>query len=299
MQYNPLFVAHRPILDEEDKNFLRALSEQYTLNQFRADPRNYEEVMVDFVYTSAKIEGNTYDRIDTDNLLRIGVTAGGKRFSDAVMLVNLREGFSRVIESGPETLLDFDYLCDLHKVLMKDLLPIREPGIGRTIGATSYRPLADPNQLRTEIKFMLPEADKYADPFEQAIYLHCNLAYLQFFKDGNKRTARMMQTAALARAGVLPLFFHESLIDQYRRATVNYYETGDYAPYVAFFKENYRIALENMLGTDNILDRTLRRLKEVVEFHTAASNAAAVQVMAPSGATSGIGGAETRPKGPK
>lgn len=57
--------------------------------------------MVDFVYTSAKIEGNTYDRIDTDNLLRFGVTAGGKRHSDAVMLVNLRNGFEQVMAIEP------------------------------------------------------------------------------------------------------------------------------------------------------------------------------------------------------
>ncbi|CCD28935.1 Putative Tou1 (fragment) [Candidatus Glomeribacter gigasporarum BEG34] len=93
MEYNPAFAAQRAILSETDKRALHALSQAYTLNRFRADARNYEEMRVDFVYTSARIEGNTYDRIDTDNLLRIGITAGGKRYSDAVMLINLRDGF--------------------------------------------------------------------------------------------------------------------------------------------------------------------------------------------------------------
>jgi hypothetical protein len=63
---------------------------------------------------------------------------------------------------------------------MKDLLPVHEQGIVRTsavqIGASHYTPLADPGRLRTEMKCVLPEARHYFDPFEQGIYLHCNLA---------------------------------------------------------------------------------------------------------------------------
>lgn len=242
----------RHVLPDVDKRDLHALSQAFPLAKFLADARSYEEVAVDFVYTSAKIEGNTYDRIDTDNLLRMGVTAGGKRYSDAVMLVNLREAFGLAMEADPDTPMDLDYLCGMHKILMKDLLPSHEQGLvrmsGVIIGATKYRPLSDPARLRTEAKAILSEAEKYQDPFDQAVYLHCNLAYLQYFRDGNKRAARLMQTAALVRGGVLPLFFDDTLIDKYRRAIVNYYETGDYGPYTSFFKENYRLAVGNLLG---------------------------------------------------
>lgn len=46
-----------------------------------------------------------------------------------------------------------------------------------------------------------------------------------------------MQTAALIRAGILPLFFRDALIDDYQRAAVRCYETGDYASYVSFLKK--------------------------------------------------------------
>lgn len=252
MQYNAAFVGHRPILTDDDKLWLHGLASKFSLERFKNDARSYEETIVDFVYTSAKIEGNTYDRIDTDNLLRLGVTAGGKRYSDAIMLVNLRDGFGKIMATEATTELDLDYLCDLHKVLMKDLLPVHEQGIVRTtavtIGATTYEPPADSGRLRSEIKFILPEANKYSDPFEKAIYLHCNLAYLQYFRDGNKRTSRMMQTASLVQANTLPLFFNDTLIGKYQRATIQYYETGDYAPYVSFFKENYELAISKLLG---------------------------------------------------
>lgn len=254
MQYNPAFVFHKPILSNTDKQFLSDLASAYTLSSFKKDVRNIEEMMVDFVYTSAKIEGNTYDRIDTDNLLRLGITAGGKRYSDAVMLFNLRNAFTLALDADKNTQLDKDYLCDLHKVLMKDLLPSNEQGIvrttGVTIGATKYKPLSSADRLNTELKGILLEANKYDNPFEQAIYLHCNLAYLQYFRDGNKRSARMIQTASLVKSDVLPLFFNDSLIDRYVRGTVSYYETGDYQPYVEFFKDNYRLVINNFLDVD-------------------------------------------------
>lgn len=252
MQYNPAYVEFRPILSIGERQRLVQLDSRYPLSRFRRDTRNYEEMVVDFVYTSGKIEGNTYDRLDTNNLLRLGVTAGGKRYSDAIMLVNLRNAFEIVLQIEQTTDFDLNYLGNLHKVLIGDSLPLHEQGLGRrssvNIGASPYVPLTDPVRLRTEAEFVLAEATKYQDPFEQAIYLHCNLAYLQYFRDGNKRTARLMQTAALVKGGRLPLFFSDVLIDKYVSATVKYDETGEYAPYVAFFLENYEQSLSSLVG---------------------------------------------------
>lgn len=252
MQYNPAYLQARPILMPEDRVQLHALAQRFSLARFRQEVRHYEELMVDFVYTSAKIEGNTYDRVDTDNLLRMGVTAGGKKHSDAIMLVNLRAGFERVMLAEPSTVFDLDYLCDLHAVLMRDLLPVHEQGLvrqsGVLIGATAYKPLSDVSRLRTEMQHLLGVAGRIEDAFDRAIYLHCNLAYLQYFRDGNKRTARLMQTAALVQQELLPLFFSDTLIDVYRRATVHYYESGDYRPYIDFFKSNYQLVMDAMTG---------------------------------------------------
>lgn len=252
MQYTPTFLSYRPILSATDKDLFDSLSSRYLLQEFLQNSRNFEETAIDFVYTSAKIEGNAYDRLDAEILLKFGITAGGKRLSDAIMLVNLHKGFTQVMATEKSTSLDFNYLCNLHKGLMKDLLPSYEQGFVRTsgvqIGASSYTPLEYPNRLRTEAKFLLSEANKYENPFERAIYLHCNIAYLQAFRDGNKRTARMMQTAAMVQSNVLPLFFSATLIKQYLQATLNYYETGKFDDYVHFFKQNYQLSIEKITG---------------------------------------------------
>lgn len=254
MKYNPDFLQARRLLSDDDKSILQELSKRFSLEKFKRDHRTYDETCIDFVYTSAKIEGNTYDRIDTDNLIKLGLTAGQKKYSDAVMIVNLRNAFENVMCIDSLSKIDLDFTCDLHKVLMKDLLPISEQGIVRTgsvtIGASEYEPLSDTNRLRTEMKFLFSEAQKFDNAFETAIYLHCNLAYLQYFRDGNKRCARLMQTAALTKANILPLFFSDTLIDRYQRAIVKYYETGEYGDYVSFFKDNYELATSKVAGSN-------------------------------------------------
>lgn len=251
MDYSPSFVGHRKILSESDKRILHSLARAYLLKKFLSDSRNYEELSIDFIYTSAKIEGNTYSQLDTDNLIKLGITSGGKRYSDALMLLNLRKGLDDVmlIESG--TILDFDLLRNLHQTLMRDLLPLREQGIGRSasvsISGTKYRPPEGQERLRAEVKFIMDESRKYDEPFEKSIYLHCNLAYLQYFTDGNKRTARMMQTAALVSGGMMPLIFNDALIEDYRSALIDYYETGRYEKYVAFFLANYQLTIDRLV----------------------------------------------------
>lgn len=46
----------------------------------------------------------------------------------------------------------------------------------------------------------------------------------------------------------MPLFFADNLIERYRGATVHYYESGDYGPYVAFFKRNHQEAIDRLRG---------------------------------------------------
>lgn len=261
MQYQPAFLDFRPILTESQRQALDGLSSACPLSLVQGAARNYEEWMVDFVYTSAKIEGNTYDRLDTDTLLRFGVTAGGKRYSDAKMLVNLRDAFNKVMLIDQGESLTAEYIADVHEILMADLLPPSQIGVVRSspvkIGASSYEPLSSPGRLKDELKALVSTAQRYDNPFERAIYWHNNLAYLQFFQDGNKRTARMLQTACLVQAGIMPLFFRDTLINQYQRAVIGYYETGSYESYAEFFVQNYTLVAAQMLGeeADDLLSR--------------------------------------------
>lgn len=217
MRYNPARLSHQNILTDEQRSLLRTVANACPIGLVFDDSRRCEEWMVDYVYTSARIEGNLYDRIDADILLRLGITAEGKQYADAKALLNIRTAFFIAMKADATTKLDEDYVCELHKVLTNGSSLASRQGLARakpsTTGASAYRPLSNPAKHREELKAILAENAAYTDCFERAIHLHCNIACLQFFDTGNKQVARLVQTAILVQSGIMPLFFQATLID--------------------------------------------------------------------------------------
>lgn len=249
MNPEPSRTIHKPILTTDEKRLLAEMAASVNFQKFRVSKHAIKEVMVDFVYASALIEGNDYNVQETEDLLDLGYTSAGKKHADALMILNLRRSFEDILKSSHGS-PDMSDVQDIHATVTEDLLLESERGQVRqcevTISSCEYTPPADPKILWEELKFIIAESKKYEDVFERAIYLHCNIAYLQFFKDGNKRTARMTQTSTLVGGGVAPVLFNFKFVDLYRAAVVHYYETGDYEPYKMFFFKNYKTSLKSI-----------------------------------------------------
>lgn len=246
MNYNPTYLDFKPIFNEQEKAELTQLNLQLPLQQLFSSQRNLEDIGIDFVYSSAKLEGNTYDQLDTITLLKLGQTAGGKLYSDAVMLLNLRDSFHFLIEKL-DNAAQFDlkaFIKDTHALISEKLVHSSQRGVVRqssvTIGGTDYQPLSSPNKLDEELNYLVAVSQKYSEPLDKALYLHNNLAYLQYFIDCNKRTARNLMTFVLMQGDYFPLIFNLSNHNDYARAIVYYYETGDYQPFKDYFLQTYR-----------------------------------------------------------
>ena len=54
----------------------------------------YERLLIDLAWSSSRLEGNTYNRLDTQNLLEHGIRAEGKDASDAQMLLNHKKAIA-------------------------------------------------------------------------------------------------------------------------------------------------------------------------------------------------------------
>lgn len=103
MFYNPAYLNHRQIFTSNELNELSALSKEYFQkygeNHHSLNFLNLDDIGIKFVYGSAKLENNQYNLIETLDLLKNGQTAGGKSFSDAVMILNLRDSFNLLIKN--------------------------------------------------------------------------------------------------------------------------------------------------------------------------------------------------------
>lgn len=252
MKYNPDFLNVRPIFSETELAHLSQLSQSLPIDVLLGSERNIEEIGIDFVHSSAQLEGNTYDKYDTLALLKMGQTAGGKLFSDAVMLLNLRESYQYLLASRTdETLSLKTFIKDTHALIANNLLPKGEIGTVRQgsvqISGTDYTPLSNPQTLDGELNYLIATAEKIPNPFDKALYLHNNLAYLQFFRDCNKRTARNTMNFILMKANLFPCVFLPDSYQNYANAILQYYETGQYDFFKHYFLNSYERTIDKYM----------------------------------------------------
>ncbi|GAA7257888.1 Fic family protein [Helicobacter pylori] len=259
--YNPDFLEPKQIFTEKELEKLNSLQEQMNLNYFIQSKTLNEKLGFDFIYSSAQIEGNTYTKAETLSLLEMGITAGGKKYSDALMVLNLRSAFEKIMCNEIE--INRSSLHDLHSIIAKDLVQGQNLGAMRKtridgISGCSYVPLDSGERLYCEMEYLLDTYKKIENPFERAMYLHNNLAYLQYFEDCNKRTARTMQFISLKNDGIMPLILtqdNKEIYTQYREALVYYYETGKADLTKAFFIKNYEKMIDYFQHSNTIKQR--------------------------------------------
>ena len=218
---------------------------------------------MDFIYTSALIEGNTYDKLDTNALVEYGRTAGGKKYSDAKMILNIRDAYEILITNNLEP--SKQVLKDLHYILANEMVGSNQRAVPRdkevTIAGCDYIPLATKERLDDELNYLFKVSDTITNPYNKALYIHNNLAYLQYFTDCNKRTARVMLNVVLKSSGLMIYIPDDESVKEYLRAIVSYYETGSYELFKKYFINSYKKVID-MIGeieTSRENEKVLRR----------------------------------------
>lgn len=251
--YNPDFLDNVTVFTEEEKSLLNTLNDKVSLSKFLANKSYVDKFGMDFIHTSAKIEGNTYDKNDTLTLLEYGRTAGGKRYSDAKMILNMRDAYELFIKE--DLAVSKNTLKDLHYILSDEMVADSERAMPRneevTIKGCEYISLATAEKLDDELNYMFDRYTTIENAFDKAIYLHCNLAYLQYFKDCNKRTARMMLNVSLKQEGKMLYIPNEERVSEYLGAIVTYYENGSYDKFKTYFIKEYKETVDAVLFVEN------------------------------------------------
>lgn len=242
MIYNPNHLQYKPIFTQDELITLEDINKNISLESFLKNKNLVEKFGFDFVYTSAKIEGNTYSKADALTLIDYGKTAGGKDYSDAKMLLNLNRAFKYILSD--DCVVNKHKIRILHHILSDELVEDEERGSVRKKGVlikgSDYVPLSDSVTLESELDRLLSIAKTIANPYDKALYIHNNLAYLQYFADVNKRTARTMLNLSLICDGKMLLIPSEELIVLYIEGILDYYEKADTQKSKEFFIQSYQ-----------------------------------------------------------
>jgi Fic family protein len=186
-------------------------------------------LLIDLSWASSHLEGNTYSRLDTRELIEHGKVAQGKAAIETQMILNHKTAIELLVENAGAVGFDRYTLMNLHSALSENLLPnpadegrIRQHAV--EIGKSVYRPLSAPQQIDEALDLLLEKANRIVDPFEQSFFVMVHLPYLQPFADINKRTSRLAANLPLFRANLCPLTFLDVPEQAYSRSILGLYE---------------------------------------------------------------------------
>lgn len=242
MNFDSDFLIYKPIFTTDEIEILEEINQTLSLEEFLKNRNLVEKFGFDFVYTSAKIEGNTYSKADALTLLEYGQTSGGKSYSDAKMLLNLQKAFKFILTD--DCAINKSKIRTIHHILASDLVDDNQLGVVRQKGVlikgSDYIPASDALTLESQMDRILDIAQTIDNPYDKALYLHNNLAYLQYFADVNKRTARTMLNLSLICDNKMLLIPQEDLIVTYIEGILEYYENGTAEKSKEFFIKSYQ-----------------------------------------------------------
>ncbi len=212
--------------------------------------RILEKLLLDMSWASSRLEGNTYDLLDTEQLIRFGKEAEGKERREAVMILNHKEAIQYVVDH-----LDIVSLCradlfNLHALLADGLLfdPAMAGSLRRMsagISDSSYSPPDDRFVIGEEFDILIHKAAAIADPFEQSFFLLVHIPYLQAFVDVNKRTSRVASNIPLLQANLAPMSFLTIERRDYIDGLFGVYELNDVSLLRDAYTDAYRASARN------------------------------------------------------
>ncbi|GAA0691318.1 Fic family protein [Dyella marensis] len=222
-----------------------------------------EQLLVELSWSSSKLEGNTYSLLDTERLFQQGAHGTDQ---DAVMLLNHKRAIEFLVDDGPMRGLTTSTVRNIHSLLMDGLMPEAQLGTIRTtpvyITGTTFIPLQVPHVLGELLDLIVAKARAIPNPIEAAYFLWVQIAYLQPFIDGNKRTSRICANIPLTLYNCSPLAFMDVGRHEYAQAMLGIYEFNDFSAATDLFVwtyrrsiKRYRTIMESMGSPDQLAVR--------------------------------------------
>jgi Fic family protein len=186
-------------------------------------------LLIDLSWSSSRLEGNTYSRLDTERLIEFGQAAEGKDALETQMILNHKAAIELLVNEVDRVDFTPYTIFSLHAFLSDGLLA--DPSAcGRIrnrpveIGGSVYMPIAMPQRLDELFRIILSMAQEIRDPFEQSFFVMVHLPYLQPFEDVNKRVSRLAANIPLIRHNLCPLSFIDVPERAYIDAMLGVYE---------------------------------------------------------------------------
>lgn len=239
------------LLSGEETTILDTATEKFRKSAENADKNVHSKELlrfiIEFSWKTAQIEGNTYDLLSTERLLRYGEKSKNNTEYEAQMILNQKDAIEFILSDisiwqSPSVAL----LEELHSMVGKKLdisRNLRRSLVGIT--GTNYRPLDNEFQIREALDKLFAWIEATDSVYEKSLLAVLGISYIQPFVDGNKRTSRLLSNALLLAYGFAPLSYRSVDDKDYKEATLVFYEQNSLVPFKELFVDQYVFAAEN------------------------------------------------------
>jgi len=240
---------------KEELTDLDRLNNNYRKRVAKLSPtilrKEFERLTIELSWKSSQIEGNTYSLIETEILIKENQEASGHTKSETQMILNHKKALDYII-NNPKIFkeLTLSKIEDLHQLLTFNLgveKNVRKTLVGIT--GTDYKPLDNQFQIKEalhETFLIINNIDLH--PLLKALSAIALISYIQPFEDGNKRTARILGNAILLACEYCPLSYRSVNKNDYKKATLLFYEQSNLRPLKEMFVQQFEVAVENYFG---------------------------------------------------
>ncbi len=219
-----------------------------------------DDFVIRYAHETTALEDNTLTIYETQVVLKLELTIGGKTVREHLEVLNIRQALSwldSLITAGAP--ITENTVAQIHRIVMQGILP-DEAGLYRRVpiyiqGARHV----PPNGIKVPV-LMQSFGDQLKEttsdhPVRNAALTHIDLVRIHPFIDGNGRTARLLTNLLLLRAGYPPALY---TTDQRR----DYVQTLDAATFERKPDAFIQLTIE---AVDRMADRYLTMIKLVEE----------------------------------
>ncbi len=249
-----IFSQLKDIFTDDEKNKLAQLDEIYKekIKNISTEglKKEIERLNIDFSWKSSKIEGNTYNLLETEQLIKNSQRAAGHTQEEATMILNHKAALEYIRESKESFQeITVKKIEDIHALLTEDLAVAKN--LRKTlvrITGTKYTPLDNEFQIKEALEKSCQRVNKIGNAFEKAVILMLLIAYIQPFADGNKRTSRLAGNAILQSFDCCPLSYRSMDEIEYKKAILLFYEQNNASYFKELFLKQFEFAVGNYFG---------------------------------------------------
>lgn len=189
-----------------------------------------EEFLINFIYNSNAIEGNTLTLQETALVLKENITINQKPLKDHLEAIGHKEAFQFVEELVQQKVpMSEKVIKDIHSLVLMDRREDR--GVYRRVPVTIMGAIHTPPEpylVQAQMEELILKYEKMSSRHvvERTAIFHLEFETIHPFIDGNGRTGRLLLNLELMKEGYPPISIKFGDRKRYYDCFTNYHKEG-------------------------------------------------------------------------